>query len=559
MHRSNRIFSWRRALPLVAGALLLAAAAATPASTQQHLRTQTENSGFTQYTRYDSMMVYLRDLQALSPDVHMSFYGTSWQGRELPYLVMSRPMITRPAEAIASGKPIVVFQTNVHGGERTQRESVLILLRDLATRGTDMNRLLDEIVLVVVPQVNPDGFETGNNGQRGNAWGIDLNRDYIKLEQPEIHDLVTNIYVPWNPHMVVDGHNGGPRPYNMTYIGAHHASVHPGITEMVNFDLFQYIRKQVEADGMKAFWYPSGNAEFWGAAPAYPRISMTYTSFRNALGVTMESPAQSIADGVRAGVVSYAAILEWVVANKGPMMATVEEARNETLRFGSVPGQQVAVEIELVDYDFPVSYEIPDPQNPGQFRLIENATLRQKPVATKTRDLPWAYILPRDARDAVALLIRHGITVETLTAPATLPIQAYSIAGVRFTTEYNHTASPVITVADVLELERAFPAGTFIVRTGQTMGRLVAHMLEAESDDNVILWNRMDAWLPLNRVFAAPGQGGGPGGGGQGGGGGGFAGGGGGGGAQQQLPPLVPIFKLLNETAIPTQRVTQVR
>lgn len=32
--------------------------------------------------------------------------------------------------------------------------------------------------------------------------------------------------------------------------------------------------------------------------------------------------------------------------------------------------------------------------------------------------------------------------------------------------------------------------------TAQFLGRLVTHMLEPETDDNVVYWNTMDAWLP---------------------------------------------------------------
>jgi hypothetical protein len=125
----------------------------------------------------------------------------------------------------------------------------------------------------------------------------------------------------------------------------------------------------------------------------------------------------------------------------------------------------------------------------------------------------------------------------------------------------------------VQTVERTFPTGTFVVSTAQVLGRLVAHLLEPESDDNVVLWNRMDAWLPLAQLRAATpaaagpdddppaagragaaGQAGGRAAGagaGQGGRGGGGRGGGGRGGAPQ--PPFVPIFKIMERQALPTQ------
>jgi uncharacterized membrane protein YgcG len=230
------------------------------------------------------------------------------------------------------------------------------------------------------------------------------------------------------------------------------------------------------------------------------------------------------------------------------------------------------VDMRQVDHDFTVSYEIADPQNQGQFITIKNGRLRTKPEITKSRPRPWAYLLPRDARDAVPLLRKHNITVDVLREPTTLKVQAYVLKDVRYRNEYNHQGAVVVDVAEVQTIDRTFPAGAFVVSTAQVLGRLVAHLLEPESDDNLVLWNRMDAWLPLAQLRAAApaaaapdddppaagragaaGQAGGRAAGagaGQGGRGGGGRGGGRGGGAQ---PPFIPIFKIMERQALPTQ------
>jgi dipeptidyl-peptidase 4 len=513
---------------------LAVALGSLPIHAQQELRTEAEESLFDSFTSHDGMMTYLHAMQAASPDMRLASYGKSWEGRDLPFAIFARPMITQPWEAIASGKPIILFQTNVHGGERTQRESVLILMRELATQGTEMNAYLDDIVLLVVPQINPDGFEARPRATRGNAWGIDLNRDYIKLEQPEIRNLVTNLYHRWYPHVIVDGHNGGARPYNMMYITASNASVNQAIMDLNNFELFQHLRERNEEAGLKAFWYPRGNAEFWSNAPHYPRIGMTYASFMNSLGMTFESPGQPLATGVQSGVITYGAVIEYVVNNSEKVISTVENARRETIEMGLTPGLDVMVDMRQVDHDFTVSYEIPDPDNQGEFITIENATLRTKPEVTRSRERPWAYVLPRDALDAVAFLRQHNITVEVLREPATVDLQAYTLADISYRREYNHEGAVRVEVGEVLDIERTLPRGTFIVPTAQVMGRLVAHLLEPETDDNVVLWGRMNQLLPTARLQAA-------------------AGGARGAGGDPPPPALIPIFKIMEQTPLPTE------
>jgi len=575
------------------GALLLAVALTGTVHSQQNLRTQAEESNWTAYTRHDNMMTYMRALQATTRDMRTTSYGTSREGRDLPLAIFARPMVTTPAEALISGKPILMFQTNVHGGERTQRESILQLMRELVTPGTDPNKALDHVILLIAPQINPDGFEASQNGQRGNAWGIDLNRDYIKLEQPEIANVVQHVYHQWYPHLIIDGHNGGARPYNMNYVTTSNASVDQALMDICNNDIFQHVRVRNEEAGLKAFWYPGGNAEFWQGVPHYPRIGMTYAAMINSIGITFESPAQTMEVGVKSGLISYKAVLEWAVANRQKMLDTVANARRKTIEMGLTQDLEVMVDMEQVDHDFTVSYEIPDPNNQGQFMTVSAGKLRTKPSVLKSRPRPYAYILPREAVAAVQLLRQHNITVEVLREPTTLTVQAYELGDVYYRTEYDHQGATMVSVAGLHTIERTFPAGTHIISTAQMLGRLVAHLLEPESDDNVILWNRMDAWLPTSRLrpppdgsvaAAWPGRGDGPGaaGGGRGAGAagaagargagappptaaaaaaaqagaaeqaGGRAGGRGGRGGAAPQPPLIPIFKLMNRTALPT-------
>jgi hypothetical protein len=472
-----------------------------PAQEQDPLLTQCEASGYTEYTSYDNQMEYLKAVQASSTEMKMGIYGTTWEGRELPYAVFSRPTVTQPWEAMVLGKPIIMFQGNVHGGERTLRESLLILIRELATKGTAANDMLDALTIVIAPQVNPDGFENEPRSTRGNSWGLDLNRDYMKLEQAAIGNLVTNMYQRWHPHLIVDGHNGGARPYNINYITTGNAAPDQSLVDLCNNEIFPLVWERMNDNDLKAFYYPGGNAEFWRGAPTYPRISMSYACLSNALGITFESPGQPMEVGIPAGYISFMAVLEYSAANSAKVLETVNQARRKTIALGENPGGDVMVEMEVTDQDYPVSYEIRG-ENPGEYITIENGKLRTKPVITKTRPRPYAYILPRQARQTVELLRRHNITVEVLQEATELSVQGYTVKDITYAREYDHDASVRVEVDEVVTVERTFPAGTFVVYTAQMMGRVVTYLLEPETDDNVIRWNTMDALLPQTRFGA---------------------------------------------------------
>lgn len=527
--------------PLVrsfAAALFAAALALAPASAQVswgpvpegYPRTAAELNGFTAHTRHLEMWDYLEELSAASTGMYLGSYGETRQGRELALAIFSRPLVSEPWEARALGRPIILLAASVHGDERTFREGLLVLMRDLATPGTEANALLDEVTIVVAPQINPDGFEASLGGQRGNAWGIDLNRDYVKLEHPSIRNYVTDVIGEWRPHLLVDGHNGGSRPYNLNYQCTSHYDSAIELTDICDDEIFPAIDDRLAGEGMKSWYYARGDREEWRTGGSQIRIGRNYSGMVNTVGILFEAPNQELEVGARAGYLGYLAVADWSARNAGHLMSTVSEARAETIEMGAGPTGQIAVAMEYEAEDEPASYEIVEETAGGGLDTIQvtGGRLMKKPVATRLRDRPWAYLLPRDAEDAVELLRLHGITVERLLEPVTLDVQAYTVADVTHEPQYNHAAVTMIEVGEVVTRTREFPAGTYVVPTAQPLGRLVGHMLEVETEDNVVYWNRMDAWVPR------PGTSG-----------------------RDDGPALAPIYKLMEPAALPSVLVQE--
>jgi dipeptidyl-peptidase 4 len=490
-------------------------------ATAQLPQTESEASGFQRHTSREAMLGYLREVSAASSEMRLGVYGSTREGRELVYAVLSRPGISQPHEAVLLNRPVVLLAANVHGNERTLRESLLVLMREFATPGTEMSDLLDKVVVLVVPQINPDGFEATQRGIRGNAWGIDLNRDYVKLEHPSIADLISNLVHPWRPHIFVDGHNGGSYPYNVNYQGPSNAAVDPRITALCDREIFPLIDKQMEEAGYKSFYYSGGNATRWSVGGAEPRIGRNYAGMANIVGILFESPGgQDLRTGAESGVVAFKAVLRFARDNAERLMATVRDASLETIRLGAAGEGQIPVTQRYEAEDERVGYEIAVGQ--GEARRLQQVTdglLMKKPVPTRLRDRPYAYLLPRDAEAAVAMLRRHGIVVERLEGETQLEVQAYPMEEIGYERAYNHAAAVRLTVGDPVTARRTFPRGTYLVRTGQTLGRLASFMLEPETSDNVIYWNTMDAWLPKTQMGG-------------------------------EAPALVPIYKLMRPTPL---------
>ena len=512
---------------LALGLAIVAGVGNASAQAIQDLRTPLEDSGFQRYTSHDEMWDYLLELRANSTEMRLAKYGETREGRELPYVILSRPAISTPAEAALLKKPVVLLAANVHGGERTFRESLLWLLREIATPGTPQNRYLDDMVILAAPQINPDGFEATERGQRGNAWGIDLNRDYMKLEHPEIASYVSLLRT-WSPHLYIDGHNGGVFPYNVTYQCPSHASPEQALTALCDQQIFPAIDSALEAGGFQSWYYNVGrpDEERWPVGGSQARIGRNYGGFSNSVAILFESPGwQEIEPAVTAGHIALRAVLDYVQGNGSQLVSTVERARWDALMMGVTPQGEVTVEMEYGPEDRLVDYAIQVGEGADRQAVpVTGAQIIKKPITTATRTRPYAYILPRDAIDAVAMLRRHGIVVERLTDAVELNVEAYTIADIEHSRQYNHAATTQIQVGEVISTTREFPTGTYVVPTGQELGRIITHMLEPETDDNVIYWNTMDAWIPRPS-------------------------------ADRDDPALVPIYKLMAPQPLPARIV----
>ncbi len=535
---------FRTALAVVA----VAVAATAPLSAQQNLRTSFEMNGGEEYTPHLEMWEYLKDLSAQTTVMYLSSYGQTFQGRELPYMVFSNPRVSTPQEAWSLNRPILFFNANVHGNERTLREGLLTLARELATEGTPQNRLLEEVTVVMIPQVNPDGFEAPNGSTRGNSWGIDMNRDWVKREQASLanYGLLIN---EWAPHLLVDGHNGGAFPYHITYQCTSHPGAKVELTDWCDFGIFPAIDEKVAAEGYKSWFYTGGDENEWRGGGSQVRIGRNYNGLVNTVGILFESPGwqQDQLAAADAGKLAYIAVMEHSAENSEEMLEMIRTARVETIEMGMRAEGQIPVLVDNGDYepqDRTITYEIIDPDYDGPRNqadpfedviTVTNDRLMTKAVVRGYRPLPYAYVLPRQAIDAVAMLRRNGITVEQLTRPVTVTVDKYAIEGVSFSSQYDHAATTQLELAaDPITMEEQYPEGTYVVRTGQMRGRLVAHMLEPETGDNVITWNTMDAWIPIGEVLNGEMMRG-PGG--------------------TMTPPMAPIDKLMTPMPLPLRVV----
>ena len=142
------------------------------------------------------MMEYLQELAAESDILTISIIGQSVQGRDIPALYFS---LDNDFGSRRDEKLVVLIYCQQHGNEPSGKEAALVVARDLVNEG---RRLLDEIDLILVPMVNPDGADMN---QRRNGNNMDLNRNHVILSEPESLAL-HSLFLKWMPEVTLDVH-----------------------------------------------------------------------------------------------------------------------------------------------------------------------------------------------------------------------------------------------------------------------------------------------------------------------------------------------------------------
>ena len=565
--------------------------------------TRAERTNFTETSRYEDVGMFIDSLRLLGAKIHKGSLGKTALGRDLWYVIASRPLITSPAEARRLGRPVAYIQGNIHSGEVEGKEASLALLRDLLF---DKNRnVLDSIVLIVQPNYNTDGNEhvdiqSRNRGSqngpelvgtRATSCGWNLNRDYVSADAPETKASLAMLN-RWNPDLFMDLHtsNGSMHAYALTYspsLNPTAVTVRPYVVDTLLPALRQ---RMLDRHGFHTTDYgnfsrtrPTGGGAPGGAlggggfggggragrgasdasAPAmrgcdtatfnatnrisqpaaaapgrggggggaatslemmladsvptsgwvfssyehYARYGSNYYGLRGRISILTEAFSHDPFARRVASTYDYVSeALSYVAENRKAVIALGARADAQVAAWARNPetSPQLAVRAAMdttrmedvrVEVIAPLTDSTKREPGMGSRQRTGIVKLVRMPMMvsfapTLTNTLPFAYAF--DAKTATALrpiLARHGITVERVTAPATVTSQSFAIDSVsdrgqsesarRMRSAPGRWNEPVAQQLGV---------GSYVVRASQPFGLLAFYLLEPQNDDGLLSW-----------------------------------------------------------------------
>ena len=508
----------------------------TRVSPGQGPRTRAERTNYLETSHYADVVAFLDSLDG-RPELVFGSIGKTNEGRDIPYVIASRPRVATPAEARALNRPIVYIQGNIHAGEVEGKEALLMMLRDLTS--SSRRNALDSVVLIAVPIYNADGNEKfapqeqnrgSQNGPemvgvRVNAQNLDLNRDYIKAEAPETRASLA-MFNRWDPDLFVDLHttDGSYHGYALTYAPTLNPAAPLGV--WTRDSILPVLRQRMQSrHGFATFDYgdfidDDTLSKGWVTFDSRPRFGTNYYGLRGRTAILSEAFSHDpFEKRVKSTYDFVQEILSIASERSSALRRRIPAAREIPIRSQMIAApDSIGVVAEIMERTGDSTRTQPGVPK-GRRRTGRFVTVKM-PVFERFRPtlfapVPSRYVIPSSDTAVVRVLREHGITVTQ--AGSSQPNLQLMGDGYVFMIDSAITSQRPFQGHREMRLvgkwrreTRPITAGSFIVDTAQPLGLLAVYMLEPQSDDGLVTWNYFDSELKAGGLYPVLKTGGAP-------------------------------------------------
>ena len=509
------------------------AAASLAASTKASpldLLTTGEKTDWNETAPYAEAVEISHRLERASRFVKVTEIGATPEGRNMIALIVSKDRAFTPEAARRTGKVIILIQSGIHAGEIEGKDTALMLVRDM-TVAKRFAAWLDHAIFVIIPVFNVDGHEDfspyhrpsqngpKSTGLRANAERLNLNRDYIKADTPEMRAWL-RVFNSWMPDFHIDNHvtDGADFQYDVTWDMARNQDLAEPAGTWVREKFVPELDRRMEADGHMVAPYGAlrnvnGHREFFMEVFS-PRYSHLYSAVQNRPSLLVESHSLKSAK-TRAwahyDIMRHA--IETILLDPEALRRAVREADQQMMeRAGDPNAAPVYLAGKVSEKSRPLVYHSLK-NGPFQSEItgaMVNRFLAEKDdIDTVIHDqidttveakMPLGYLIPVAFKEIADELALHGVEMERTSRAIEDNFETYRFSGVKFAAQPFEGHVMVDFNARLVTEKISIPAGSFWVPMKQRRARLILAMLEPAAPDSLVKWGF------LNVVFEGGGR-----------------------------------------------------
>lgn len=429
---------------------------------------------------YNMMLEYYRRLDAASPRVSVIDIGPTAEGRRMILAIISseqnivrldrfreisrslalaRGLDDQRAKQLArEGRAVVWIDGGLHASEVAHAQHSPELAYRVATEESDeMRSIRENVILLQVPVMNPDGLDLVVNWYRRNLGtpyevsplvelyhkyvGHDNNRDWYMFTQPESRNVARLLYHEWFPQIVYNHHQSAPFPARI-FVPPFDDPMNPNIPPLVMRGVHligEAMSARFEREGKPGVISRIGFDTWWNGG------MRTAPYFHNMIGILTET-----------ALFRYATPKEYKstdLPDKFPNGLPAKEP--STFYPHPWPGGWWRLR-DAVDYMLTASLAVLDTAAKYRQDLLYNIYILGKSAIEKgSKEPPYAYIIPEDqwdpsaAAELIRALLMGGVEIERASEP-------FSAGG------------------------KQYPAGSYVIRSAQPFRAYVKDLLEPQ-------------------------------------------------------------------------------
>src|SRR5437773_3178225 len=368
---------------------------------------------------------------------------------------LADPRTLTPDEAdrlISEGKSVIAITCSVHATEVAAAQMSMELAYNMATKNTpDVKNILDNVIFLLVPSLNPDGLDIVVNWYRKNLKtpfeaapvpeiyhhyaGHDSNRDWYMFTLAETRNTIDGVYKKWHPQVLYDVHqmgNTGARLFVPPFMDPYEPNIDPILIQGASF-IGQAMMNRLIGEG-KTGITTNSVYDSWTPARAYQHYHGAVRILTEAAGVQYASPIKQNFSDLRPGLGYDPRTVSW----KFPALWRGGEWH---LR-------------DIVDYELTAAMGALEHMAYYRERWLRNFYTVQKRAISWNGAL-YAFVVPPDQRD---------------------PVTAVEMLNILRFGEVEVEQAEAAFTADGVE----YPKGSYVVRMAQPFGAFAKTMMEKQ-------------------------------------------------------------------------------
>jgi hypothetical protein len=499
----------------------------TLATAQTKLLTVAESSNYTKTSTHQDVLNFIAKLDQKSDHLRLETIGQTTEGKPIPMMILANPMVNSIQELKNDPRLIIYIQANIHSGEVEGKEATQALARELIKN--PKSAIFKNLILLIVPDLNADGNDkiseqnrTNQNGPKAvgvryNGQQLDINRDGMKLETPEMRAVVSKIYNMWDPAIVVDMHttDGSYHVEPLTFTWQMNPNGDRNLINYMRDKMMPWVSQNVLEKYhilncyFGEFIDRADRSKGWFSYASEPRYMTNYVGLRNRLSILNENYVYADYETRIKGSTSLLrSIMEFAIQNKTEIKKLLQEADFKSNQRGLNPMKADSFAIEYKGQPTPnpetimtYNIEIKEDEN-GRKHYIKTDQQVNVTVpyiadyyATRQIAVPYAYLIQVNDPKVIDLLKWHGIEVRQLKRDLVTEVEQFDISQLKPKERLNQGHYLNQVEGHFTKLSKTFRKGTYYVLTSQKLSALASYLLEPQIDDNLLQWNFFDRYL----------------------------------------------------------------